>query len=604
MKWTIDALKKARESEDKVEFKKGERGNVAYDGGTRIKPSDRRRCILGYVTALCNELGGSLVIGMEDCYPHKVVGTSQCENALGKLEADIYRDTGIRPIIYELYEDEIVKKGRVLVIDVPARPLGKVFKFEDVPLMRVGEELKPMSDAQQFKIIQEQEPDFSEQFCEGATLADLDDDAISVMREKYAKKQNNPLFRALSKEQVLSDLRLIVDGRVTYGAVILVGKADLLRRCLPQAEVMIEYRNSESMIPFDNRTEYHKPYFLMADELWHDINLRNGSFPVNEGSYIFNVPYFNEDVVREAINNAIAHRDYRRQSETVVKLYPQSMTIINAGGLPQGVTIANLLRVPSTPRNRLLADVLSKTGVVERSGQGVDKIYYNMLAEGKSAPDYSHTDDFHVELTLSSVMRDRGFAMFIDSVQKGLSDLEKMSVHEVLTLAKIRDGESASSLDRDAVGKLISRKLIEKRGRTSGTTYVLCRMYYEYIGNVAEYARKSDWGESQMKMMVVSFLTKYKSAKMGDFVSLFEGHLNRRQVRVSIKKLVDDGDLLVEGQGSGTKYRLSDSFLEGTELIGTVFDLGWAELERRKRLGENVQDFSLGSKRNEIPKGG
>lgn len=189
MKWTIDALKKARESEDKVEFKKGERGNVAYDGGTRIKPSDRRRCILGYVTALCNELGGSLVIGMEDCYPHKVVGTSQCENALGKLEADIYRDTGIRPIIYELYEDEIVKKGRVLVIDVPARPLGKVFKFEDVPLMRVGEELKPMSDAQQFKIIQEQEPDFSEQFCEGATLADLDDDAISVMREKYAKKQ-------------------------------------------------------------------------------------------------------------------------------------------------------------------------------------------------------------------------------------------------------------------------------------------------------------------------------------------------------------------------------------------------------------------------------
>ncbi len=604
MKWTIDALKKARESEDKVEFKKGERGNVAYDGGTRIKPSDRRRCILGYVTALCNELGGSLVIGMEDCYPHKVVGTSQCENALGKLEADIYRDTGIRPIIYELYEDEIVKKGRVLVIDVPARPLGKVFKFEDVPLMRVGEELKPMSDAQQFKIIQEQEPDFSEQFCDGATLADLDDDAISVMREKYAKKQNNPLFRALSKEQVLSDLKLIVDGRVTYGAVILVGKADLLRRCLPQAEVMIEYRNSESMIPFDNRTEYHKPYFLMADELWHDINLRNGSFPVNEGSYIFNVPYFNEDVVREAINNAIAHRDYRRQSETVVKLYPQSMTIINAGGLPQGVTIANLLRVPSTPRNRLLADVLSKTGVVERSGQGVDKIYYNMLAEGKSAPDYSHTDDFHVELTLSSVMRDRGFAMFIDSVQKGLSDLEKMSVHEVLTLAKIRDGESASSLDRDAVGKLISRKLIEKRGRTSGTTYVLCRMYYEYIGNVAEYARKSDWGESQMKMMVVSFLTKYKSAKMGDFVSLFEGHLNRRQVRVSIKKLVDDGDLLVEGQGSGTKYRLSDSILEGTELIGTVFDLGWAELERRKRLGENVQDFSLGSKRNEIPKRG
>ena len=83
--WTIEQLKKCRESEDKVEFKRGEHGNVAYDGGTKTKPSDRRRCILGYVVALCNERGGTIVIGMEDRYPHKVVGTRQNENALGDL---------------------------------------------------------------------------------------------------------------------------------------------------------------------------------------------------------------------------------------------------------------------------------------------------------------------------------------------------------------------------------------------------------------------------------------------------------------------------------------------------------------------------------------
>lgn len=152
-KLTIEQLKKFKESEDKVEFKRAEQGNFAYDGGSRIKPTDRRKCILGYVTALCNEGGGNLVIGMEDAYPHKVVGTKQNEGKLGELESNIYRDTQIRPFIYELYEDEANKKGRVLVIEIPPRPVGKLFRFEDVPLMRVGEELKPMSDEMIFSIL-------------------------------------------------------------------------------------------------------------------------------------------------------------------------------------------------------------------------------------------------------------------------------------------------------------------------------------------------------------------------------------------------------------------------------------------------------------------
>lgn len=128
MRWTIERLKIARESEDKVEFKRAEGGNFAYDGGMRPR-SERRRCILGYVVALCNEKGGSLVLGMEDKYPHKVVGTAQSMNALGDLEAAIYKDTGIRPEVYELFENEEAKSGRVVVIDVPPRPIGRVFKF-------------------------------------------------------------------------------------------------------------------------------------------------------------------------------------------------------------------------------------------------------------------------------------------------------------------------------------------------------------------------------------------------------------------------------------------------------------------------------------------
>lgn len=582
--WSIEQLKYCKESEDKVEFKKGEHGNVAYDGGSRLKPSERRRCILGYVTALCNEKGGSLVIGMEDKYPHKVVGTRQNENSTGELEANIYRDTGIRPKIYELYEDEAEKKGRVLVIDVPSRPAGTVFKFEDVPLMRVGEELKPMSDEVYLSIIQENEPDFSQQICRDATLDELDPNALSVLKEKYAKKQNNPIFLTLSNRQILSDLQLITDEGVTNAAVILLGKEDFIKRVYPQASVMLEYRHSESQITFDNRISYSQPFFIMIDRLWHDIDLRNGKFQIKEGPYIFDVPYFNEEVIRESINNAITHRDYTRHSETVIKQYPQKLIVTNAGGFPHGVTIDNILTVPSTPRNRLLADVLSKTGIVERSGQGIDKIFYRTLSEGKEAPDYSGSDAFNVELILSAIIQDKAFALFIESVQQNLAEDNKLSVFEIVVLDKIRRNEKTTALDKAVIKQLMDRNLIEKRGKTNGIHYILCRSYYEFTGNTAEYSKKSDWNTSQVTSIIIPFLTKYNKAKMGDFVKLLDGHLTRRQVRVYIQHMVDQNILTASGKGYGTYYEISNNYKRNSVLIDKAFILGIEELKKRGEL--------------------
>lgn len=582
--WTIEKLKYSKESEDKVEFKKGEQGNIAYDGGTKTKPSDRRRCVLGYVTALCNEKGGSLVIGMEDKYPHKVVGTKQNDGSIGVLEANIYRDTGIRPYIYELYEDEKNKKGRVLVIEVPARPIGTIFKFEDVPLMRVGEELKPMSDEVYLSILQEKEPDFSQQICTAATINDLDATAIRIVKEKYAKKQKNPRFLTLSDEQILNDLDLIVNGKVTNAAIILLGKEDFIKKHYPQAAVTLEFRHSESQITFDNRIIYRQPFFIMIEQLWHDIDLRNGSFPIKEGPYIFDVPYFNEEVIRESVNNAIAHRDYSRNSETVIKQYPQKLIITNAGGFPHGVTIDNILTVSSTPRNRLLSDVLSKTGIVERSGQGVDKIFYQTLSEGKQAPDYSHTDAFKVELILSAIMEDRAFSLFIESVQQNLTEENKLSVFEIIALDQIRRGKYQHTIDKATINKLMARNLIEKRGKTNGIYYILSRSYYEFTGNEAEYSKKSDWDLPQMSSIVLPYISRYKKAKMGDFVKLLDGHLTRRQVRVYIQQMVEQGILEQSGKGSGTLYRISENYKRNTELFDRALLIGIEELKRRGEM--------------------
>eukprot|EP01029_Cantina_marsupialis_P023963 TRINITY_DN6048_c0_g3_i1.p1 TRINITY_DN6048_c0_g3~~TRINITY_DN6048_c0_g3_i1.p1 ORF type:complete len:578 (-),score=87.58 TRINITY_DN6048_c0_g3_i1:482-2215(-) len=576
---TIEEIIHLKESEDKVEFKEAKGGDISYNGGKKPEPNKRRRCILGYVIALANEGGGFLIFGIKESLPHVVVGTQQNEGSLGLLEGNVYRDTGIRVSTEELFDNE---GKRVVVLRIPARPFGKVYKFEDVALMRVGEELRPMSDEQYLKIIQEQEPDFSEKICEGITVDDLDDDAINKMREAYAKKQNNSQFLTLTKEQVLNDLALVVEGKVTNAAVILLGKKETVKHKLPQSALRIEYRKSESQITFDQRKEFQGPYFVEAEKIWEMIDLRNGSFPIQDGPFIFDIPYFNKEVIREAINNAFAHRNYRLSSETVIKQYPSRLDIISPGGFPIGVNLCNIISTSSTPRNRLLTDILQKTGVVERSGQGIDKIYYQTLKEGKSAPDYSKSDDFQVELILSATIEDKAFALFVESVQSELADAEKLSVYEIITLNKIKEGDS-KNLDRDVIKRLLDRNLIEQRGKTSGTYYVLSKDYFEFADEKGKYS-KAALDENQAFSIILQHLGKFESAKMKDFGDLFDGQLTRKQVRTIVKKLVENKSLSQHGEGKGSHYKVGENFQKRMNLIGKALDIGFQQLKKNGDL--------------------
>ena len=582
-RYTIAELQRMRETEDHVEFKKGEYGNVSYNGGDKARPRERRKCILGYVTALCNERGGRMVIGMHDDYPHKVTGTRQNENTLGELESNIYRDTSIRTEVYELFENEADKTGRVVVIEIPPRPIGKVYKFEDVALMRVGGDLLPMDDKVLLSILQEQEPDFSEQFCEKATFEDLDPEAIQVMKKKYAKKQKNPPFESLNDRQALSDLRLIEGDRITNAAVLLVGKESFINKVFPQAKVMLEYRNTESQIHFDNRLQFGQPFFILIDKLWEAINLRNGAVPVRENSYIFDIPFFNEEVIRELVNNAFAHRDYRKNSEIVIKQYPSRLEIMNAGGFPNGVTIETLLTVPSTPRNRLLADVLSKTGVVERSGQGIDKIYLLTLSEGKPKPDYTRSDDFTVVAILLATVKDKAFAMYVQGIQDSLPEDKKLNVFDIMTLCEIRDGQKKPS-DKQITHKLEQMGFIEKHGKTNAIYYILPRRYYELTGDIAAYSLATDWDINQVWAVIHPFLNKYKKAKWADIVKIIGNHLSEKQIRRYIDILKAKGFLRTEGQNRTTTYHLGDAYAANTELINKALAIGLQELKEKGEL--------------------
>lgn len=578
---TITELKQLKEAENKVEFKEAKGGSYSFNGGGKTDPKERRKCIIGYVVAFANEGGGFLVFGVHDKYPHSIVGTNQCLGAIGKLEQDIYREKQIRVEVSELHEGS----NRVLIIKIPGRPAGKVYKFEDVPLMRVGEELLPMSDEQYLKIIQEQEPDFSEKTCEGLTISDLDENAILKMKEAYAEKQKNSIFVTQSNEQCLSDLHLTRDGKLTYAALILLGKEEVIRRLLPQAAIFLEYRNDIGQITFDDRKLYYQPYFLAIEKVWDNINLRNGKVPVQEGPYIFDIPYFNQEVIREAVNNAVAHRDYRRSSEVLIKLFPQAMNVISPGGFPIGVTLKNLLTVSSTPRNRLLAEVLAKTGIVERSGQGIDKIFYQSIAEAKGIPDYTHSDDFQVELRLSAIVKDKAFALFIKQLQKDRKDKEKFSVKEILALEAVREGKDKSELEKTIVDKLVAEGLLEKYGKTSNQKVCLSKAYYSFTNKEADYTKNIPIDEGYVVMKINQYLSVWKTAKMGKFVELFEGQLSRDQVKFFIYKLADpiSGFLEFTGVGSGREYFISKKAVSGGKLIQRAIEIG---LEEMKKSGE------------------
>jgi ATP-dependent DNA helicase RecG len=549
---TIDELRYLRESEDKVEFKEAKK-NFPFSGGSHSNPHDRWKCVLGYCVALANEGGGLLVFGMTDIVPHQVVGTEFSLNKIGALEDEIYARLGIRVRVQEFFETGT--NLRVLVFDIPGRPTRRVMRFEGVPLMRTGESLRLMSEDELQRIYSEQESDFSIKPCKAFALDDIDDRAIVILKRAYSNTQQNEGFSRLPDEQILSDLGLMLpDGTLTNAALVLLGKPEALERILPPARIMIEYRINEGQIHFDKREVIRESIFLAIESAWNFIDSYNGEVPVRVGSRVIRVPFFDKKVIREALLNAIAHRNYAMNSEIIVKLSPQKIIFMNPGGFPPGVTLENLIKVISTPRSALLTEILLKTGYVERSGQGVDMIFSQQLSEGKPEPDYSGSDYYQVSLELSGKIESEPFFLFMrDELHRRKDTGERqLSAFDTITLSNIRLGKHIG-LDSKVLDTLLQEELIKKMGPSNSNRYTLSDAYFAYeksiMGDIGGY--------SQLNIeKVAALLFKNDSCKISDFADALGDSLTRKQVRTLIDKLIDVDILTREGVAKGTVYRL------------------------------------------------
>ena len=532
----LQRLMEGKEDEN-LEFKEAK---TSYEFDNLVK----------YCAALANEGGGWFVLGVTDKIPRKVVG-SQAFIDLEQIKPKILDRLHLR-----IDADEVIHPhGRVLVFTVPGRPIGVPIQDNGRYWMRSGESLVPMTQDLLKRIFEEAGPDFSAEICPKASVTDLDLAAIDVFRQMWVRKSRNKALLAVSNEQLLVDAELIVDEGITYAGLILFGTRTALGKHLPQSEVIFEYRSSEASVAAQQRKEYREGLFLFHDDLWNTINLRNDIQQFREGLFVWDIATFNEDVVREAILNAVTHRDYRLHGSIFVRQFPRRLEVVSPGGFLPGITPANALW-RQAPRNRRIAENCAKCGLIERSGQGIDKMFRESIKESKPSPDFTGTDDYQVFLTLRGEVQDPIFLRFLERV--GVEKLAVFSTEDFLVLDNLHREQPVDDQLKPRLPNLVKEGIVERIGSGKGVRYILSRQFYHHIGERGVYTRQRGLDRETNKELLLKHIRS-----CGD-----EGcqHKELRQVlpslsRDQVQKLL--GELKVEerihniGATSATRWYLS-----------------------------------------------
>lgn len=490
--------------------------------------------LVNYCCALANEGSGRLVLGVTDRRPRRVVGTAAFPN-LQEVKLLLLRHLRLRVEVDELAHPD----GRVLVFSVPARPIGTPLATNDTYWMRSGESLVAMSPDQLRRIFAEGVPDYSASICADATIADLSSPAIARFRDLWETRQPSRATR--TDEQLLEDAELLDHGGVTYAALVLLGTPRSLSRYLGCAEIVFEYRNNDSEIAYAQRVELRDAFLAIDDQLWRLVSLRNTVHSFVDGLFRRDISTFNERAFREAVLNAVCHRDYRQQGSIFIKQSPKSLEITSPGGFPPGITVDNILSRQS-PRNRRLAEAFGKCGLVERSGQGADLLFETAVLEGKVPLDYRGSDAFQVRLTLHGEIEDEGFLRYLE---QGTRDAGRsLSLSELRIMDAIRREQPTPAVDRATVQGLIDLGLIERAGKKR---LVVSRKYHKLIGTPGAFTRKSGLDRDTNKALLLKHMNDNPGSPLSDLCEVLPS-LSVDQVKALLKELKRDGKARSEGR--------------------------------------------------------
>ncbi|OAN24103.1 ATP-binding protein [Pseudomonas oryzihabitans] len=534
--------------------------------------SDRSRLpdreLIEALVCLANAEGGELWLGIEDD------GTPTGLHADHHLLAGLAGMVAARTSPSLNVQAEAVELGGVTVarIQVP-KAQGEVATTSGVYLRRrLKHDGTPecvamlpherSSRASSFGLL-----DVSAQPVAGATLADLDPLERERMRQAVQQYGGDRVLLELDDEALDGALLLTArqaDGsRVpTLTGLLLIGRETSLRQLVPTHELAFQVLAQQAV-----RFNEFRRFPLLKALDWLETNFRpyNPEEELQVGLFRVPVPKVDLGAFREAVANALVHRDYHGRGAVHVRLEDEALVVSNPGGLVDGVTLANLLVTEPRPRNPALADAMKRIGVVERSGRGVDKIFRGMLKFGRPAPDYSYTTAQSVVLRLPTAEADLDFRRLVVEHERATN--AELPIDSLIALAALRASkrvtadELAVQIQRDTASAkrtleaLTEAGLVEAHGATRGRSYTLSASLYRAAGDKAAYTRQAGFAPIQHEQMVLNYVQQHGQIKRAEVMELCR--ISTDQAAKLLKKLKDKGAIVQSGKNRGASYTIA-----------------------------------------------
>ena len=323
----------------------------------------------------------------------------------------------------------------------------------------------------------------------------------------------------------------------------------MVGKYLSQSEIVFEYRSSDASGPAQQWEEFRIGFFVCYDRVWELINLWNDKQHYQEGLFVFDIPTFNERVVREALLNSISHRNYQMSGSVFVRQYKERLVIENPGGFPFGVTLDNILDRQS-PRNRRIAEIFAKCGLVERSGQGMNLIYEFCVKEAKSLPDFVGTDAYFVRIALNGLVIDKRMLLLINRI--GNERLESFSTEDFLVINALFHERKLSNNLRSRTKRLVDMGIVEHAGRDK---YFLARSFYEVTGKPGVHTRLVGLDRDTNKELILKHIRKNggNGTPLKELRQVLPGH-SRGQIQVLLRDMRKENRIYSIGKTASAKW--------------------------------------------------
>lgn len=544
----------------------GETLEREFKGESRCSINDQ--VIYDGVVALANTKGGMLLIGVED--DGQITGAQPRHQTLTdplRLQSAIFNNTV--PSINTRVSVLAHPKGEVIAIEVDQYPEPCATAQGRSLHRTIGADGKPQSVPfyprdQRSRRIDLGLLDFSAQTMKSVGFNDLDPLEFERLRQTVRRLNGDQSLLALSNEEIAKALRLIEtkDGRLipSVSGLLLLGRSDVLRKVFPTHLIHFQVLDSKGDVKVNDT--FHGPLLQVLEELESRFRIRNEEKEVTVGLFRLPIPNYSMDGFREAINNAVLHRNYSKHDAVYCQWQPDHILITSPGGFPEGVTINNLLVHEPKPTNPRLAEAFKRIGLVEQTGRGVDRIFMGQLRYGRPIPDYSRTDSTGVRVVLRGGEASLEFAAFVYERDKAGSPL---SLDDLLILNTLH---FERRIDTEAAGKLIQKGtsqarmtlerlheagLVEARGANRGRVYHLAASIYRRFKTKSEYVRAKGFEPHQQEQMVIDYVKTHGRITRSETVDLC--HITPNQAFRLLSKLREKySELKLEGQKRGSGY--------------------------------------------------